>query len=102
MKQRSLYLYYIDAFNKENFGDLDESHLSQSQKDLLAKKNTKFLKEGDALPQAYTMQEGQSIKNIADILYGHYDDESRSLLCDTFLGSFFMQYKTFITAKVEQ
>lgn len=102
MKQRSLYLYYIDAFNKENFGDLDESHLSQSQKDLLAKKNTKFLKEGDALPQAYTMQEGQSIKNIADILYGHYDDESRSLLCDTFLGSFFMQYKTYITAKVEQ
>jgi hypothetical protein len=36
------------------------------------------------------------------LLYGHYDDESRGLINDMFLGSFFMQYKTFMTSKMEQ
>lgn len=51
---------------------------------------------------AYPPKEQQAIKNFSDLLYGHYDDESRALINDTFLGSFFMQYKTFITAKLEQ
>jgi len=54
------------------------------------------------LPQAYPPKEGQRLKNHADLLYGHYDDESRSLLNDMFLGSLFMQYKTYVTAKMEQ
>ena len=57
---------------------------------------------GDALPEAYLPREVQAIKNYSDLLYGHYDDESRSLIHDLFLGSFFMQYKTFITSRVEQ
>lgn len=60
------------------------------------------LKEGDDLPQAYTQTEANTIKNFGDLLYGHYDEESKSLFCDTFLGSFIMQYKTFLTSKLEQ
>lgn len=86
LKQRSLYLTMLEDFNKEGVRNSDGS----------------LLKEGDALPQAYTSKEAQSIKNYADILYGHYDDESRSLICDSLFGAFFLQYKTFLTAKVEQ
>jgi len=76
----------LEDFNKEGVRNPDGS----------------LLKEGDALPQAYTSKEAQSIKNYADILYGHYDDESRSLICDSLIGSVFLQYKTFLTAKLEQ
>jgi hypothetical protein len=86
LKQRSLYLTMLDAFNEEGFRKEDGS----------------LLKEGDALPQAYTSKESQSIKNYADILYGHYDDESRSLICDGLFGALFLQYKTYLTAKFEQ
>lgn len=60
------------------------------------------LKEGDNLPRAYTNDESSLIKNRADIYYGHYDGETKALLGDTFLGSFFMQYKNFIISRFEQ
>lgn len=88
LKEKSLYLTMIDEFNKTGFTNPDGTKLNAENM--------------DALPQAYTRIEGQSIKNFADLLYGHYDDESKSLLCDTFLGSIFLQYKTFLTAKLEQ
>lgn len=84
--QKTLYLKYLEEFNRIGFKKLDGTSYQ----------------EGDALPQAYPPKEGQRLKNFADLLYGHYDDESRALINDTFLGSFFMQYKTFATAKVEQ
>lgn len=59
-------------------------------------------KEGDDLPMAYTPREIQAIKNFADLLYGHYDDESKSLMNDMLLGSMFLQYKTYVTSRVEQ
>ena len=58
--------------------------------------------EGDALPMAYLPKEVQAIKNFADLLYGHYDDESKSLMNDMLLGSMFLQYKTYVTSRVEQ
>lgn len=60
------------------------------------------LKEGEALPRAYTVREARTLKNWGDLLYGHYDTESRALINDSFLGSMFMQYRTFVTAKLEQ
>lgn len=57
---------------------------------------------GDPLPEAYLPKEIQALKNYADLLYGHYDDESRSLVNDMFLGAFFMQYKTYIVSRIEQ
>jgi hypothetical protein len=66
------------------------------------KKDGSRLKIGDDLPMAYTQTEAASIKNFSDLMYGHYDEESKSLFCDTFLGTFIMQYKTFLTSKLEQ
>lgn len=84
--QKTLYLKYIEEYNRIGYKKAD---------------GTEY-KEGDDLPQAYPPREGQRLKNFADLLYGHYDDESRSLINDTFVGAFFMQYKTFVTAKIEQ
>ena len=86
LKEKSLYLTMMEEFIKQGY----------------TKDDGTLLKIGDDLPQAYTNKEAQTIKNYADLLYGHYDDSSRSLLVDTFLGSFIMQYKTYITAKFEQ
>lgn len=86
LKEKSLYLTMIEKFNDEGYHKKDGSQLEV----------------GDDLPQAYTQTEANSIKNFSDLLYGHYDEESKSLFCDTFIGSFMMQYKTFLTSKLEQ
>ena len=86
-EQRTLFLKNIEEWNAQGYRKDDGSVLTE---------NDRFL------PQPYTNREAQSVKNYADILYGHYDDESRSLMNDMFLGSFFMQFKTFVTAKLEQ
>lgn len=88
LKEKSLYLAMMDDFKRAGFKNPDGSEL-----------NAENL---DALPQAYTRQEAQSIKNYADYLYGHYDEESKSLLYDSFVGSIFLQYKTFLTSRLEQ
>lgn len=84
--QKGLYETMIEEFNKSGY----------------LKEDGTQLKIGDDLPRAYTNTEAQGIKNYADLLYGHYDESSRALLNDTFLGSFILQYKTYITAKFEQ
>lgn len=86
LKEKSLYVAMIEQLNAEGYRKEDGSEL----------------KIGDDLPQAYTQTEAGSIKNFGDLLYGHYDEESKSLFCDTFLGTFIMQYKTFLTSKLEQ
>lgn len=89
-EQYSLYEAHIAELNRVNKKFKDELGIERAYQ------------EGDALQEAYLPREIQAIKNYSDLLYGHYDDESRSLIHDMFLGSFFMQYKTFITSRVEQ
>ena len=86
-EQRTLFLKNIEEWNAQGYRKDDGSFLTE---------------EDQFLPQPYTNREAQSVKNYADILYGHYDDESRSLMNDMFLGSFLMQVKTCVTAKLEQ
>lgn len=86
LKEKSLYEKMIEQFNTEGYRNKDGL----------------MLKIGDDLPMAYTQTEAASIKNFSDLMYGHYDEESKSLFCDTFIGTFFMQYKTFLTSKFEQ
>lgn len=88
LKEKDLYETMIEDFNTAGFRKADGSKLDA--------------KNLDDLPQAYTRTEGQSIKNYADLLYGHYDEESKSLLYDTLFGAVWMQYKTFLTSKLEQ
>jgi len=55
--------------------------------------------EGDALPQAYTVKDKESLKSFADLAYGFYDHERKSMFNKTATGIVFMQFMTFWTAK---
>lgn len=39
------------------------------------------------LPRAYTIQEAESRKDVADSLYGYYDHTKKALFFGTYLGS---------------
>ena len=54
------------------------------------------------LPSAYTTIEMESIKSISDLIYGYYSHEKKSLIHYTFLGSLFMQMKTYWSGKKNQ
>lgn len=60
------------------------------------------LQMGDLLPDAYPALIANGIRADADTLLGHFDDETKALMMNTFLGSLFMQFKTFFSAKFEQ
>ena len=83
---------YVSEFNKLGITDENGNKFTVERDD----KNNYYL------PRPYLQREVDTFKNYADMLYGHYDDESRGLINDMFLGSFFMQYKTFMTSKMEQ
>lgn len=51
---------------------------------------------------AYTDAELQGIRNYSDKLYGHYNDENKMMLQERFLGRYLMQYRTFISSRIEQ
>lgn len=54
------------------------------------------------LPQAYTNKEMESIKSIADEIYGYYTHEKKSLIQSTWWGAMFMQMRTYWSAKKNQ
>jgi hypothetical protein len=43
--------------------------------------------EPKKLPRAYTVQEAESRKDVADSLYGYYDHTKKALFFGTYLGS---------------
>lgn len=90
LAQKTLYERHIAELNSIGFKFKDSNGVERNYQ------------IGDDLPEAYLPKEVQAIKNYSDLLYGHYDDESRSLINDMFLGSLFMQYKTYIVSRVEQ
>lgn len=51
---------------------------------------------------AYTDVELQGIRNYSDKLYGHYNDENKMMVQERFLGKYLMQYRTFISSRIEQ
>lgn len=79
-KQHSLYTTMREQFNREGW----------------------TLQEGDDLPRAYTVQEGTSIKSFAELCFGHYDRSTQMLAKHMFLGALFLQFRTFLSAKLEQ
>lgn len=54
------------------------------------------------LPYAWTNQEAESIKSLCDLIYGYYSHEKKSLIHATFLGSLYMQMKTYWSGKKNQ
>ena len=59
-KQRGLYWTLIREFNNQNLTEIP-------------------LKEGDALPQAYTYHDIKVIKDFSNLIFGYYDQDSRSM-----------------------
>lgn len=74
--QKALYLRLLQEFNAEGYN----------------------LKEGDALPKAYTNTERNSLKSFANMMYGYFDHEDRALITNTFMGSLWLQFKTYFSA----
>ena len=52
-------------------------------------------KFGDKLPQALSPRQVSGLKDIADAMYGNYDEETKSLMTKMLLGSLFLQFRTY-------
>lgn len=52
-----------------------------------------------AFPKAYTNKQSESMKSLADDIYGYYSHEKKSLIQSTVLGSMWMQFRTFWSGK---
>lgn len=91
-QQKAMFEQYVQEFNNSGFTDPNGNKLSMT-----ADENGNYY-----LPRPYLQREVDTFKNYADMLYGHYDEESKALVNDTFLGAFWLQYKTFVTAKIER
>lgn len=55
-----------------------------------------------SLPKAYTAQQSESYKNIADDAYGYYTHEKKAMIHAMFAGKLFMQFKTYFSGKKNQ
>jgi hypothetical protein len=77
-QQRAMFEQYIQEFNKSGITDPNGNKLSMEPDE-----NGNYY-----LPRPYVQREVDTFKNYADMLYGHYDDESKALINDTFLGAF--------------
>lgn len=83
LKQKGMYRIMLESLIKEGITNEDGT----------------TLKFGDELPRAYTNKQQQSIKEVADIAYGFYDHETKSLIDHKVVGLVFKQFMAFWTAK---
>jgi hypothetical protein len=86
LKQKGLYLAMCEQFQLEgrNFVTYDN-------------KGNIIYKEFD---RAYTTKQRNSIKEVADMAYGYYDHETKSLVDLGFFGLVYKQFQVFLTAKL--
>ena len=54
------------------------------------------------LPKAYTTLESESMKELADNIYGYYSHEKKSMIHAGLLGSMWMQFRTYWSGKKNQ
>lgn len=84
-KQKALYIAMAEQF------ELEGRHFITYKAD-----GTIEYKEFD---RAYTTKQRNSIKEVADLAYGYYDHETKSLIDLGFFGLIYKQFQTFLTAK---
>lgn len=86
LKQKALYLAMCEQFQLEgrNFITYDSD-------------GKIIYKEFD---RAYTTKQRNSIKEVADMAYGYYDHETKSLADLGFFGLIYKQFQVFLTAKL--
>lgn len=76
--------------------DDDESYVKLNHMSYGQDYNTLNLYDG------YLAEEIQGIRDYADKLYGHYNDENKMMVQETFLGHYLFQYRTFLSSRYEQ
>lgn len=72
--------------------------LSSNEIDMMSDEELRKIVLPDALPPSFK----GSCRQMASELFGFFDTEDRSLLSATLLGSAFLQYKTWLSAKLNQ
>jgi hypothetical protein len=92
-EQRALYVRMMKQLEKEGCRD--------SNGELIVWKN-EYLTNPKALPKAYTTQQSEGYKALADQIYGYYSHERKSMIHSTLLGALFMQFKTYWSGKKNQ
>lgn len=85
--QRALYEAMAEQFEIE--GTKDENG------EFWAREPGKF----KPLPRAYTNKQAESMKSLADNIYGYYSHEKKSLIQSTLIGSMWMQFRTYWSGK---
>ena len=84
-KQKSLYYSLIRQFNLEGY----------------RKSNGEQLNYSDDLPDAYTLQEIQTMKTFSDNIYGSYNKSTRAKYENTAIGRNFMFFSTWMNGIVD-
>lgn len=94
-------LLFKDTSDK-NSEEYKKQHALYTAMRLQFAKEGEIIEEGQPLPRAYTNQEANSIKSFAELCFGHYDKNTQMLAKKMFLGAMMLQFRTFISAKLEQ
>lgn len=89
-KQKALYVAMAKEFVETGFKNPDGSYFEFD----VNKKNP--------LPRAYTNRQAESMKELADKIYGYYSHEKRSLIQSNTIGAMFFQMFTYASSKKNQ
>lgn len=89
-RQKALYYAMAFQFKTEHVKSLDGSNFEIN------------MQQPIDLPRAYTNKQAESIKNIADDIYGYYSHEKKSMIQATALGGMWLQFKTYWSGKKNQ
>lgn len=89
-RQKSLYYTIATQFVNEHTKNKDGSDFILNMND------------PKPLPRAYTSKQVESMKNLADNIYGYYSHENKSLMMSQMIGSMWLQFKTYWSAKKNQ
>lgn len=84
--QKALYNFVREQINSENS----------------ATGTGEYIKEGGALPKAYSNLERESVKSFINYIHGSYDHGDNILAKNTLLGMLFIQFRTWLFAKKRQ
>ena len=96
------YKTYMDcpANLREKWRNQREKYLAAIEEWKILGDSYTNLKEGDPLPHALTPSDLGNLKTQSDVLFGNYDEETKSLMMYTFLGSLYMQFKIYGYARL--
>lgn len=90
-KQMALYRELCKQFTIENVKNSDGSLFTVPK-----------FGEVVPLPRAYINLQAESMKSLADMIYGYYSHEKKALLHNMMIGGLLMQMRTYVSAKKQQ